>query len=1213
MNPTSMTIKLDRSQQDCLSDDHHILVNASAGSGKTTVIVERFLHLVEKGSAPDRLLLLTFTRKAAAEMQSRLYPQLFRAPYTSLPHVSRFIAEGRPLLVQTIDSFCGHIVRDNAHRIGIQTQTSNPPEYIHDRLEKLCIAYLSKQQHTPIIASLFDILPNRQPEKRLTYTLLLPLATNIFHPTRYINQEKNFQKILAYLQKERADLKSNIVSTITVMQALMCTNEKSQAFIANCAELLARNTEESFAALCTAIWKENLTAHAASPELKHSIITLRGKKKEKHSPIARYHLLSNYCTHADELQKQCSVLDHFERYIKTAKERENLYSFSDIFLLAIEILTKYPAVLQSIFAQFDHIMVDEFQDNNKEQFAFIQMLCGTRQTTQKDSASLHPQSYTGLFCVGDEKQSIYGFRGADLNAYMRLYDRMMEEGGTCIELVKNYRSTPFLISFFNAIFPHIFSLDDVSADPPEHNHAVSSPVQPETATPEATAAYQHIVSYTPVEPARAQTDIQSTVSLHVVPYNPEAHAQEADWVAQSIKNLVLSQTIIETKDGHRNIIYGDIALLFRKRTHIQQFEQALTKLDIPFSNPFTKNIEAEELYHVFTACLDLLTFSKNTSLAYLTLLRSPLLMLSDEAIIAVFTQKLPVFSREAAQYIEDKQERSQYSTACVHWNHLVKNIASPLYVLDYLWNQWGFRWYASEQAKHLLSHYDYLRTLVHAAPAQSVAALHIFLQEKKKRRNPPGTNIEHTDHNAVQLLSVHAAKGLEFPVVYVVDAASQTRSQAEPILFFTHETLGPIPSPPAVLADASHKEGITTAATFVPNSEQKIQKQQEDAEIRRLLYVALTRAQQMLFITASLSQKGSASATFFSLLCDALAFDLPSVVKQGISLNSSVFPDACITCITEDSDHLNASQHHPHSPNSDQDTSKSLPSHAANVTNPHASILRNEDNTFAIADVSRIRFSVTELVSGLHKKKPKKDTESPTPPLEKDAIPQLLGTITHAILDYGISDASLFASLNPDPIEQDQQKHRIKTLLNPQLKQSKLDADQIDHLIDNAISYAHRFFASPFWRKYHAAVVASEESIVFRFPLKSPRIILEGVIDLLIDPSITSPPQTSERPNQAQDLIPLSNSAVPNLRKTSEDPLIIVDYKTDAKKEPEKHMLQLSAYAYAINALYNRPCEAYLFYVRTEGISQDERLVPVPILDNIEEELLAQVENRTET
>ncbi len=1144
---------LDVQQQSCMSNDRNLLIHASAGSGKTTVIVERFLHLVQLGTSPERLLLLTFTNKAAKEMSERVFSRLFAEPYVTLPHVRTAIEEGRIFSIQTIDAFCANLARNYAHRMDIQHYTSLSSHQFDISITRICRTYLAQNQQNPILMRFLHAMNHRNSEKKLLNALLVPIAKRM-RPLKSETWLTRLDTIISFLETERSTLKKTITASVKEITTEEPSSPKSLEFITQCKELISDHSEDTFFQLCQLLWNENLRSHSKSPEIKKQVQFLRGEKKSPRSLLSNYTLLYRYHKNPEELRDVCTMLDDFERYIRKAKKREDIYGFSDTFSLVLTLLNRYPDILATIHSLFDHIMVDEFQDNNSEQFDFIQLLCGNPRPQKQGT----PEPMRTLCCVGDEKQSIYGFRGADLQAYDILCATMLERGGEKIELYNNYRSISFLVSFFNDVFPRIFP---TLAEAPSQISTKNDPL------PKG-------ITYTKVQAVRDRGPLHNKIHIAIAPYSSEAHMHEARWVASHISLLFQDHIHIVHDAGDRPIRYSDIAILFRKRTHSLQFERALNQAHIPFINPFTKGIEEEEFYHFFSAFLELFSFQDPLSIAYLTILKSPLIMISDETIANILAQHNPVFSTNAKSIIKNPEESALYVQACAHWEHLILHTSSPLYILDYIWYRWGFFWYASDSAPQLIHHYQYLRELVQESNITSAAAFHVFLQEQREQgiSTQPGANMSTKDIDAVQLLSIHAAKGLEFPVVFIADAQAHSRITSSPQLFAPH-ACGLIPSMPCLISEDSEFQNIPTQNTYIHPQDARAHQELEDAETKRLLYVALTRAMQMVFISGTFPKYNTHHSTLLSLLCDALDLPIDQVFTKesptNTVLSSPRCPDVCIYSIPEEKQNPTANNAQPSIPEVSSTPPKEQPI-SPNIL--YRSIFSEIPETSFLPTIPStiIRFSVTQLaLVDTTNKHPLKHTNAHSP--SRDSA-KLFGTCVHTLINQGIHDAVLRSSIRQFPQSREKTLSLITSILqsyNPLLYQNP---DNPKPILDKIIEHAQTFFNSVCWRNYSEHVLATEESFLFGFPPEDPRHTIEGVIDLLIDPTSTS--------NQS---LPLC--AIKTPEQSSASPLILVDYKTDAIRNSMHHLFQLETYAYVIETLFNRPCDMYLFYTRPNSIS----------------------------
>jgi ATP-dependent exoDNAse (exonuclease V) beta subunit len=435
-----------------------------------------------------------------------------------------------------------------------------------------------------------------------------------------------------------------------------------------------------------------------------------------------------------------------------------------------------------------------------------------------------------LFFVGDEKQSIYRFRGADVAVFRRLA-RELKEGApqdlqhaiSDISLNTNYRSTPELVDFFNAIFPSIFG----------------------TATEDYEAAFTEVQS----NPSRQDTP------AHYPPV--EIFLQEAsedDEVSASTSEALAAAERIVSGVQHGEFGFGDVAVLFKSTSHQNEYERVFRQAGIPFTASDPRGVYAEGPANDFYAILRLALFPLDKN-AYATVLRSPFVKLDDEAIFTLLLEMGAESSIEKKPFPDTPAlsfspvEKARYEHGKAIFAELRQRIdLEPLAsVLSYLWFETGYRTWLlyHKESRAVLGHFDYLYTLALDADRRQLSA-GAFLDElapligtaaKTETGDAPKLD------NEVLFLTVHKSKGLEFPVVVLADAGGVGKGDRNDKPYYLSAEWGPIVN---LKMDTDKRK--EAPVNYFYEMVRETLKKQEEAEIKRQFYVAVTRAEKRVLI-----------------------------------------------------------------------------------------------------------------------------------------------------------------------------------------------------------------------------------------------------------------------------------------------------------------------------------------------------------------------------
>ncbi len=546
-------------------------------------------------------------------------------------------------------------------------------------------------------------------------------------------------------------------------------------------------------------------------------------------------------------------------------DRRASLDFSDLLIRTRDLLAHHRDVRREVQERIGALLVDEFQDTNRVQLEIVLLLAEKREGSprqlgeQRATPELEMPLEPGLLCaVGDRKQSIYDFRGADVSVFEVLAKKIEAEGGRRIYLRSNRRSSPDLLTYFNHTFAGLMS------------------VRPEARGYEV-AYHPETDDQTPVRPRRIGPPPVDWLVFQCGDTSEECRLREADAVARRIRELLSqdSPPVVEQPDGSMRQARGkDIALLFRRFTYVEAYRQALVR------NGVAHRILRGRGFYGAQEVLDLasalaLIADPGDVLSLAAVLRSPLVCISDPSLVKLSaacggklslrrlldpaTQviaDLPSNEKERCErflalYPKLRRERdrlgirtllrvllstTQYPVAIAGTPFGEQALANIEKLLD-LAGRWdrGGKGDCAEFSGELID-------LADSDPTEAQA-----------------DTLDDSDQRAVQLLTIHQAKGLEWPIVFLPDMAAQkSRSQAS-IVFDRQHGLA-VRMPVADGLDAPRPPRFARATAELSR--------REDAEYLRLLYVALTRARDRLVLSGQASRSAK---TWRGLLEEHLA------------------------------------------------------------------------------------------------------------------------------------------------------------------------------------------------------------------------------------------------------------------------------------------------------------------------------------------------------
>ncbi len=798
------------------------VVGAGAGSGKTTVLSFRFLRLVMDGYANvDQILTLTFTKKAASEMYQRIHANLLKYQIND-PSLSEQLALFPKATISTIDSFCAQIVRQDSIRYGI------PSNFIMDD-------DISKQNTLRCIEDLletnkmlpgFIFLSKAYSPDDLLDNFLIPLANQCLYMPLEINPEELMEKLNIIVdeayERFRANLELVTRNICDVSTKGLTAKQKEIVKIFNDLNELLDNPETSSAELATFVSTINFRMPSGKKEnalilkeycsqfkneIKGDFVTFASMKAENHS------------------EEIFEALLELKEKIFYEKRRTGVLNFSDVANLSVDILKNNKDVRTFMKNKFKFIMIDEFQDNNELQKNLLFLLSEKYDELGDDIPTIDHIESQKLFFVGDEKQSIYRFRGADVSVFKSLSSEIAEHGGKKLSLETNYRSEPDLIKFFNNIFPAIMANDGEEYEAEFEELGYRAPTKGVKPVIKAL-----IKQYDKEEQLENDEDEAG-----------ESFSSEAVAVAKEIKKALTTDAYL-LKNGARPTV-SDIAILMEKKTGQMYYEKALRVQNIPYVILDNKSLTQEALTSDIYCILQLLLFP-NDKISLAATLRGPFGQISDDTAFVIMNSKKDEMFGFDDEYMIDARDCEKLEALKNTFNTLISKskVCKTSELIEYLWYEAGLRYfYICDSSYHsYLSNYEYLYRLARSTDAKGLSYFLDTLRPqlgKISQLNEIVVLNEKTE--GVKIMTIHKSKGLEFPLVFICCMGSGPMNKPSS---FTVEHNVPFTK--------DYKEGDQ-----YKNFIQSLQKDRVNLELlaerKRVLYVAMTRAESHLVLAGT--------------------------------------------------------------------------------------------------------------------------------------------------------------------------------------------------------------------------------------------------------------------------------------------------------------------------------------------------------------------------
>ena len=816
--------------------DRSLAVEAGAGTGKTTLLVERILSLVRNRRAPlEQIVAITFTEKAAGELKVRLREAIEKAlplsPPAEAESLSQALGELERAPISTIHSFCSSLLRERP------VEASLDPNF--EPLDEMGLDLLFQETWE-------QWLGKEMEKKPAVLRRAMALGMEVDHLARLVRQIYENRDLLP--EGPLSQPSYSLESFIEILE-----REVERGW--DLAQSDCRKEEDLGYRGILGLRGKVKELKDASPDRQEVILfrdlelKAQGNKSNWKPPAsceAQKQILNNLAEELEALrdalraQVMAGLIGWVKGFVGAMQEekaRRGVLDFQDLLILSRNLLRDNKEVRAYFQKNFRYILVDEFQDTDPLQVEVVFFLAEKGAKANRwEEVDLQPGK---LFLVGDPKQSIYRFRRADIETYEKARERVISKGAG-VNIVQNFRTVPSILSWVNRIFSGLIQPSK------EVNYQPSYvPLVPHPERKEITKAQPGVLllapppDFDPLGASAAKVREDEAQSIAALIEEMAAGGPEERWM------------IFDKKEGApRPVSYRDMALLLPALTGIDAYEEALKGRGIPYRLEGGKEFYMRQEVRSLLCCLKALDDPADR-ISLVAALRSPFFGFSDEEIF-LFSA-----SGNRLSYLHPPEEEAgEFSTAMSLLRELhggrnsraisttVSDLLSRTKALEFsLLRQGG-----DQMAANLRKVLEQAR----AFEGETQANFRRFVEwlgnrEEEGVREGESPWAEEGEEN-VKLMTIHKAKGLEFPVVFLANLASEGRRRQEFI---------------PLRLQGTFEMRIGNFQTNGYSSALEQEKAKMEAEDRRLFYVAATRARDFLVLPLFWGRRGRG---FFSLL-----------------------------------------------------------------------------------------------------------------------------------------------------------------------------------------------------------------------------------------------------------------------------------------------------------------------------------------------------------
>ena len=893
----------DNLAQQCVVSDFQttFLLEAGAGTGKTQLLLSRLLALLRTGRSPlSRIAVITFTEKAAAELRTRLRTTVESALQTSLPEAERTALQSvlpqlDRAMVMTIHALCAALLRERALEVGLdpaftvlnQAQTG----LLHDQVWH---AWLTQELQGLNASS--------------------DLIRRAFRAGLSVSHLKSLCDFLVEQRDCMAWLPASVASRIPIYCAEIHAAVARLTTLQDCCQDATDNAFEQITSLIdivpTADYQDN---EAAWQHFLFHRLTVQPRKGRQTNwqPTAALHEARTLLTQIKDLHLKARAawlhdltvglagwLGGYLRAYQAKKQQQGCLDFLDLLVLMRNGLKQNRELRRYFQRKFDFLLVDEVQDTDPLQAEILFFLAEDQ--PQTDGWTQVALRAGKLFLVGDPQQSIYRFRRADLEIYHLLRSAIQRQG-QILALSTNFRMRAALVKWMNDTFSRVL---DNADDPDQPGYlplrAVSSEDQEGQEGP--TVFLLDLPQSEPHEQANQANQANQVNQVNQVNLNVRRNT-EARCTVRFIREIVEHKTL--ATQGGQPLTYSDMAILCRTNRSVEIYERALRDAQIPYRSTGTRRVASSQEQTDIQACVRTLLHPADAT-AMVATLRSALFGFSDEE-LAQFRCAGGAFDylsgRVPAQLAcADRFHAAFALLRTLHQSHTAQSaqgagaglssLLSEIYTHTPLLPLFAQRPHGPQRVRHLLQLVEALRGISDGDAGDFSTDFLDRLLTSTLDESELGESLAESGqgqlaaeqdntlddlHDALHVLTIHKAKGLEFPLVIVAESGAQSNRLTR---------MGLVSRKDARLELHVGPRNLNCCTLGWQEAEVR-ERNREAAEERRLWYVAATRAREYVVFPLHPPSDAKKGDTVLHTVLRAISAETRHTAQHGVIIAPS--------------------------------------------------------------------------------------------------------------------------------------------------------------------------------------------------------------------------------------------------------------------------------------------------------------------------------------